>query len=385
MLRNGAVGEREVTWRPSAGDDRRVVFYGEHTASVSLYLDGLPDDLAARVSVLPPRRLETDLPLLAAAGLVVFVRGFEHVWRSGLPGALERLGVPCAWFTDDDLTALRGDQPGFGFYTQARVQAFAARMVALIGTTPALCARLAALHSTVLHWPCVLDERLLAPASIRRDGPLRVACVGGAFRAEGLRRLVLPALDALPGARLLLAGGLAGGFGAKIPDARVLPFESDFCRFVATWRAAAPDLLVHPPGRTANLAVKGAGTLLAALYLGAAPVVADEPAYAGLGAAQGVLLAEDRVASWRAAFALLAEPDVRREHLTRLLAHFRAVASPEAARGAVETLLARAAPGGAVAEARRAAALRLGWRPPLSLIWGVRLRRLVRPLASRSR
>jgi uncharacterized protein (DUF885 family) len=131
--------------------------------------------------------------------------------------------------------------------------------------------------------------------------------------------------------------------------------------------------------------VKGPGTLLAALYLGAAPVVADEPAYGELGIAQGVLRADDSVAAWRAALTRLADPDVRRQHLARLLAHFRAVASPEAARATIEALLAHAAHGGAAAAARQAAALRLGWRPPLSVVWGARLKRLLRPRASRSR
>jgi hypothetical protein len=377
--------DRETTEHtaPDFYASTRMVFYAERSASLSLHLDGLPGDLAGRVSVLPPRRLQADLPLLAAAGLVVFVRGFEHVWRSRLLTALQRVGVPCAWFTDDDLTALRGDQPGFAFYTDARVRHFAAQMVAVIGTSPALCVRLASFHTTVLHWPCVLDERLLAPATVHPtvspNHPPRVACIGGGFRAEGLRRVVLPALDALPGARLLLADPLAAG----IPGTQVLPFEPDFPRFVAAWRAAKPDILAHPPGQTANLAMKGPGTLLAALYLGAAPVVAEEPAYTGLGIAQGVLRADNNVAAWRAALAYLAEPDVRQQHLARLLAHFRGVASPEAARATVEALLAHAAPAGAAA--RQAAALRLGWRPPLSVVWGARLRCLVRLRASRSR
>jgi hypothetical protein len=361
--------------------DRRLVFYGEHAASLSLYLDGLPDDLAARVSVLPPRRLQGDLPLLAAAGLVVFVRGFERVWRSGLMATLGHLGVPCAWFTDDDLTALRGEQPGFRFYTEARVRDFAGRLVAVIGTTPALCARLAAFHTNVLHWPCILNERLVPARHPLRSGPLRIAAVGGAFRADGFRRLLLPALEAVPGAELLLVDQLA----TRVAGARELPFEPDFAQFVATWRAAEPDILVHPPGATTNLAMKGPGTLLAALYLGAAPVVADEPAYAGLGAAQGVLRAGASVDSWRGTLVQLAQPGARRDHLARLLAHFRATASPETARGTVEWLLAHAAPGGAAAQTRQAAAQRLGWRPPLSLMWRARLRRLALSVASRSR
>ena len=47
-----------------ANDDRRIIFCGERSASLSLYPDGLPNDLAAQISVLPSRRPETDLPLL---------------------------------------------------------------------------------------------------------------------------------------------------------------------------------------------------------------------------------------------------------------------------------------------------------------------------------
>jgi hypothetical protein len=82
---------------------------------------------------------------------VVFVRGFEGVRRSDLVVALGRVGVPCARFTDDDLTALHGEQPGFAFYSETQVREFAARMAILIGTTPALCARLASFHPKVLH------------------------------------------------------------------------------------------------------------------------------------------------------------------------------------------------------------------------------------------
>ncbi len=349
----------------------RLVFYGERSASLSLYLDGLPPELAVQVAVLPPRRMERDFVTLAAAGLVVFVRGFEAVWRSGLLAALTRIGVPCAWFTDDDLTMLRGEQPGFGFYDDARVRAFCARMVAVIGTAKPLCARLAAYHRNVLLWPCVLNERLLAVGGSETRGPYRIGFVGGGFRVEGLRRLVVPALATRPDAALYVVEGEA----ARIAGARVLPFEPDFDRFVAAWRAVAPDVLVHPPGQTRNIGNKAPGILLTALYLGAAPIVADEPAFDGLGAGEGVVRAGD-AAAWRAALEIFAEPAARRENLNRLLAHARVAWAPELARGAVDALLREAAPGGAEALARRRAAMALGWSPSVSFMWRRRLGRI---------
>jgi hypothetical protein len=353
-----------------------LVFYGERSASVGLYLDGLPPDLAARVAVLPPRRLDDDLRLVSGAGMLIFVRGFERAWRSGFMAALDRIGVPCAWFTDDDLTALKDEQPGFGFYSAARVQAFARRMCCLIGTTAPLCDRLRAFHPKVLHWPCVADPGAIAPA--RGSGQvLRVGIIGGAFRDAGLRDLVRPALDTLPGVEVVVTQALA----PAVPQARTVPFELDFKRFLGVWRKAGPDLLLHPPGRTANLTMKGPGTLLCALYLGAVPVVGDEPAYRGLGPAEGVTCVGPTVTAWRQALLRLSDPESRREQLAHLRRHALRAWSPERARATVETLLEMAAPGGAAARARRAAAAALGWHPPFMRTMAARLRRAGRQFA----
>ena len=318
----------------------KIVFYGEHTASLSLYLDGLPPYLAGSLEILTPSGVAHDMPLLAAAGLVVHVRGFASPLVQTVSRALDMLGVPRAWFTDDDLTALAMDQPGFAAYTPTCVAAFAANLVAVIGTTHALCARLAMFHPSVLYWPCILDHSLLDPIETREELPvLRLAAFGGDFRAAGLEGCVLPALSVLPGATLIVTQTLA----SAAPEATVLPFEADFRRFVARWRACQPDIVVHPPGRTANLPAKGPGSLLAALYLGAVPVVADEPAYAGLGFAEGVVQAGRDPASWRQALASLADAGVRRQLLVALRRYCVATYGPAPAELAITALQARAA------------------------------------------
>ncbi len=372
---------------PAPAEDQKpaypqLIFYGEPSASLSLYLDGLPPDLAAAIAVLPPRRMAADFLTLAGAGLVIFVRGFETVWRSGLLTALANTGVPCAWFTDDDFTALRGEQPGFSFYSPQHMRAFAGHMVALIGTTPALCQNLAAYHENILHWPCVLNEALVHPqASAANAGPSRrIAFVGGPFRYAGLRQFVLPALEHIAPAQLLVAAGPA----AQIPGAIVLPFALNFAHFIAAWRAARPDILVHPPGQTRNLANKGPGILLTALYLGAAPIVADEPAFETLGVAQGVLRAADAKA-WHAHLKALAVPAARHAYLAALLAHARSAWAPNLAAPAINALLRLAAPAGITASSRRAAAASLHWRPALRVRWRGRLRRFMFRFASQNR
>lgn len=340
----------------------RIIFYGDYTASLSLYLDGLPPELAAGIAVRPPTTLRADLPILAGARLVVHVRGFATPLVGAVAKALDRLGVPRAWFTDDDLIALSADQPGFDAYTPAAVAAFAGRLVALIGTTAPLCARLAAFHRHVLLWPCVLDPTLLPPAAPPATASLRVAAFGGDFRAAGLARCVLPALAALPGAELVVTDALA----PAAPGALALPFEPDFRRFVLRWRAFQPAILVHPPGATANLPAKGPGSLLAALYIGAVPVVADEPAFAGLGLAEGVVQAGPDPAGWHAALASLAAPETRLRLRAALLRHCQASYTPAPAAAAIAVLHRLAPPAAGRARWRvRAARLLLAqyrWR-----------------------
>lgn len=332
-----------------------IVFYGEHTASLSLYLDGLAPDLASRITILSPSNLATDFTQLSAAGLAVYVRGFEHVVRSGLDDALARVGVPRAWFTDDDLTALRGEQPGFQFYTMKRVGRFAGRMLALVGTTAALCERLRSFHATVLYWPCVLDETRVPEGAANRSPSPRIGVVGGDFRRSGLRELVIPALEGVPDAELILAQPI----GAGIPGAKMLTFEPDFRRFIEAWRAAGPNILAHPPGRTRNAEMKSAGTLLASLYLGAVPIVADEPAFAGLDRPDGVIRVAADVAHWREAVLQLAAPETRAQYFARLAAYCRAAFPPNGPRPAIDFLLA-------AAEARRQSSPATAWRPRLS-------------------
>jgi hypothetical protein len=65
--------------------------------------------------------------------------------------------------------------------------------------------------------------------------------------------------------------------------------ERSFRQFVRRWRSYAPDILLHPRGETANAPFKCPTAVIVAGYLGAVPVVADEPAYEGWTPADGVV------------------------------------------------------------------------------------------------
>jgi hypothetical protein len=145
------------------------------------------------------------------------------------------------------------------------------------------------------------------------------------------------------------AKALAPELGAAEIEAP--PMERSFRQFVRRWRRYGPDILLHPEGATTNAPYKCPTAVIVAGYLGAAPVVADEPAYAGWGEREGVLrLGDDAMGLIRAASGVH-KPDWRDEMGARLQ---QALAERFGGEGRVEAI--RAATAGAGQAPRRAAA-----------------------------
>jgi len=77
-------------------------------------LDGLPMAERARIRMLEPGDLFSDLHWLAAASLVIVVRGFEFAERNGALDLLLELGTPVLSFTDDDFIVLGATSASLG-------------------------------------------------------------------------------------------------------------------------------------------------------------------------------------------------------------------------------------------------------------------------------
>jgi hypothetical protein len=88
--------------------------------------------------------------------------------------------------------------------------------------------------------------------------------------------------------------------------------------FIQTWRAFGIDVLVHPEGKTLNIDYKANSVLLAALYIGAVPIVADETAFAGIGLEQGVIKVAGGPDEWAKAIESVIDPALKSEMLSRL-------------------------------------------------------------------
>jgi hypothetical protein len=167
-----------------------------------------------------------------------------------------------------------------------------------------------------------MDPRL-ANGAPPPDGPLTVALPGGDFRAIGLDGEPIERLGAMAAAEPIRVVATAAAARAVEPhlgaaEIVVLPPERSFRQFVRRWRLYGPDILLHPEGATANAPFKCPTAVIVAGYLGAAPVVADEPAYEGWGEHEGVLrLGDDAMGLIRAASGVR-KPDWRADMGQRL-------------------------------------------------------------------
>lgn len=328
-----------------APDAPLILVYGQIEASVSLYFDGLPPDLRARLRFLEPGDLFSDMGWLAAASLVIVVRSFEHMHLTGTHSLLVELGIPYVWFTDDDHLALASEQPAYGYYTPETLKAFTVGAAGIVTTSEPLAKVLASLHATTILWPLVYDAALSSPAR-NADEPFVAGAFGGAFRHRDFTANVAPALmeRSIP---THATTDLARGTKGVTP----VPFEKSFGSFVFRWQRLGLRALLHPSGASTNMPNKSRASLLAAAYLGAIPVVADEPAYAGTGEEQGVLKAAPD--TWGDALDRLADPVEASRLFARLDDWCRTEFDPEKARASFAVLAALCLPGGPDAMAIR--------------------------------
>jgi hypothetical protein len=275
-----------------------VLVFGQIEVSTSLYFDFLEASPDVSVAFRAPTRLAVDAPHLAGADLVVLVRTLHRFWDEGVIGFLETAGMPYVYFTDDNFQALAAERGAPSFFNPKRMRRALAGAAEVWASTPALAAALEPLHGAVRVWGPVLDPVIAAPP--RQPGaPLTVAIAGGDFRVSGLGGAPVRQLAALAGRgplRLIATPAVARALVPQLPGVEIViqPNERSFRQFVRQWRRHGVDILVHPAGATANAAYKCPTAALTAGYLGAVPVVADEPAYQGWGEAEGVVrLGED--------------------------------------------------------------------------------------------
>ncbi len=364
-----------------AADTPLVLVIGRIEASVSLYFDGLPPGGRPRLVFAEAEALLAEPGLLAIADAAIIVRDLERCDDLGILRMLEAIRLPRAYFLDDNPMVLAEEDRHWRYYKAARLRDRLAGFDAVLASTEPLAEALRAVHDRVSEFGPVLDAGLVhRPPEM--GGAVRAAIAGGNFRRDASLRDVMPALlehaAETPGAALLVPNG----FGAPPSGSyqtREMPRIGSFPQFVRHWRDESPNMLLHPRGQTRNDRFKTPNALLVALYLGALPIVdAEEPAYAGLGEAEGVLKAMGSD-GWAAAIRRARQPDEAGRLWSALHRGCERLFGSEAQCALLNGLVAARAP---VDAAERAARLRLIARLRRgNPAWLRPLRRLARRLA----
>jgi hypothetical protein len=327
-------------------DEPRIIVCGAPEASLSLLFDGLPDGLKRHIRLLPPFVLPGLMRELMSASAVIFLREFEQPVKSGAVAALRTLGIPYWYMTDDHFPTLAAEEPNLAFHTEEACQAFLAGAAGAIAATRALADAVAVNADNTLLWPHVFDPSLLpAPEAAGPRPPFRrIGMMGGLFRGEALVRDVMPALAGLAAERPVTLAVRQGGLWRTAPHMALIemPFEAAFRQFVFRWRGLGLDTVIHPRAATRNATYKSPSALLASLYLGAVPIVADDAAYAGITAGDGVLVAPGGPASWRAALDEAGDPERHAKLHAALRAYCEQAFSPAPAIAALTEVLRRA-------------------------------------------
>jgi hypothetical protein len=325
-------------------DEPLILVYGPIEASVSIYFDALPADLARSVRFLEPGDPMRDLDWIARAGIVVIVRDFVPLMRNKLFDVIESLGIPYVWFTDDDLVAIKVDEGRLRYFSEARLSRFVQGAKAIITTSAPLAELYRQHHPEVVLWPCLHDERHAPQRSATMPGEFRIGAFGGSFRRASLADHVLPALRDPFGDRRCRLFATAGLLERRPPRfVTSVPFEPEFQPFVLKWRRFQIEALVHPYGHSRNIGNKSDASLLASAYLGAVPIVADEPAFRGVSEREGVLKAEPNSNAFRDCLDRVADPAFSELMFGRLARWCQTHFDPDQAREPFGTLAALAA------------------------------------------
>jgi hypothetical protein len=326
----------------------RVLVLGQIEVSASLYFDFLESSPQVSAAFRPLTRLRLDASHLAGADLVILVRELHRFWDEGVIAFLESVGTPFVYFTDDNFLALQAEGDAPAFYSAARMRRALAGATEVWTSTETLAAAHRALHPRVRVWGPVLDP-VLRPAPGPGGDMLTVALPGGDFRLAGLEGAPIAQLQAISEARdlrLVVTQAAAKALAPALRRAEIvaMPPERSFRQFIRRWRRFAPDLLLHPAGATSNAPFKCPTAVIVAGYLGAVPVVADEPAYDGWGEAEGVIgLGADACGLARAAGSAR-DADWRAGRAARLGAALSARFGGEGREAVLEAVIAAASP-----------------------------------------
>jgi hypothetical protein len=336
---------------PPEGGRKKILVLFNEGPSLQILTHGLPDDLRPAFHFYyGPFDRESLLPEALNASAVLVNRSLDVVVRTGLAEDLEAAGVPLIWYLDDNFFVLADEDPGFAWYRPDSFRLHRPAVAAAVCPTVPMaeCLRDDAGIPDSVFWPPIAHPALAAGARVAPPADeFRLAVPGGLFRHNGVFSRLAEARSRLGVPMRVFSR--QGGEPVRSEGLTVteMPFAMSWAQFVLHWRRTRAHVLYHPPGDSspavrAHLAYKNNNAIMVSWLLGAVPLLADEPAYASVGEAEGVLkLATTDVGELERALRRLADPAFRADCFGRLEAFCRREYDPARAVPAVHDLLAR--------------------------------------------
>ncbi|WFP75508.1 hypothetical protein [Mesorhizobium sp. WSM4906] len=270
------------------------------SATTALCFDGL-SGIDPKISFRFIDPYKRDASEMDDCDVLIFVRHlFMPAYKEAFVQA-KRRGKLMYLLVDDNFVTLAGerqanpiDEEIFKPYGQPIFKETLEEMDGVLCASAALTEFFQSYHHTILPFGAVSD-RTIKPIRSTPTDDVRIGFFGGGFRIEALKEQVLPALKNVAERQpvTLFAGPNVEKFREQIEGAGIrfvtVPLRSNFREFVAEWQSLGLQVAVHPKGETKNVKYKTANAVLVSHYLGAVPLLSDEPAYASIGKAQGVL------------------------------------------------------------------------------------------------
>lgn len=302
---------------------------GRMNASTTLCFDGLLDSLGKHLQIIEWQDLAvTQTRDLLTCDAVILSRVlFDPIAQRAIEYC-RRYGIDLYYLIDDNLIVLADEDPVVADYKIDKVRSALEPFKAVLTTSPPLYDYFVAncLHPDIRRFGPILDHSTLEKvgkiAQEAHPDLLRIGFIGGDFRLASLRVKVHPALEQIARQTKveLIARGTADD-RARPPSTvgwqKVKRVDS-YDTFLQRWRAFGIEALAHPEGETLNIDYKTNSVLLAALYIGAVPIVTDETAFHGIGAEQGVIKVAGGPDDWARAIKSVMDPTFRQEMLSRL-------------------------------------------------------------------
>lgn len=269
--------------------------------------------------------------LLASCDIAIFVRHIFLDAYANLLAACRQKKIPHYLLSDDNFTELAKEQNDaidteiMRYYEINNFRNELKTFSGILSSSAELSHYFltSGLHGKILHFSAVIDRQLSPSKFHRKDDRINVCFFGGKFRATDIDNIFIPVRDLSAYQPVTLyARDILEPLRQSLYDVGVslvtTKANDDFKGFVRQYQGFNIDIVLHPPGETKNIKYKTANALLVSHYLGAVPIIANEPAYRGISDNDGAMVTDGSILRVNDAMRKLRDGNTRSAYLEKL-------------------------------------------------------------------